>query len=517
MQRALTAIAVAAILLTNVPGVAGEPIWQMLMHDCRHSCQSKFNGPSRANIAWSTLSDRLFSGPVVVAEDGTIYAAGWLGFFGTSLLAFDGNGTLKWSLDCPNTTAGVCLGMDGSVYVPGGGLMALSPDGQLKWRGPNVGATTVGTDGTIYACGLSSFCALSPDGDVKWEYYTDGRKVRGPAVAANGNVYGLEDYWSPEIGRLLALDSKGKLLWEQAVSGFEVSDLLVAPDSSVIYYSRSQGILYCYGPNGELNWSFSTGMSFVPYDEAVAGDPCLGTSEDGTIYLVADRPWYVSKPNPPYESLFFALTSDGDPKWSLEIPGSPGSNMAIGANGTIYVGAIADGTTDTLFSFQPDGTENWRTEINGASDLVIGGEGVLYLADWGLTAIAEYGTIDISLLLDGSWYYAGDVVRLTVAGENMAPSTDVDFYLVMWDSQGNIYSWPTWEIGLSPGLQGIHIPYGTRWMLENFVELTLPTDSPPINRQARYWFAVALTKPGTMDFLCDPEVSRINFVANWAP
>lgn len=145
------------------------------------------------------------------------------------------------------------------------------------------------------------------------------------------------------------------------------------------------------------------------------------------------------------------------------------------------------------------------------------GEGVLYITDWGLTAIAEYGTIHINLLLDRSWYYGGNVMRLAVAGENMAPSTNADFYLVVWDFEGNIYSWPTWQPGVYPGMQDVHIPYGTRWMLEDFVALTLPTDSPPINRQARYWFAVALTRPGTMDFLCDPEIQKINFVADWLP
>ncbi|HUT03560.1 MAG TPA: PQQ-binding-like beta-propeller repeat protein [bacterium] len=512
MRRTVIITGIVIAALASAVSLAGEPIWQMMMHDCRHTCQSKFNGPSRANIAWRTLSDQLLSGPVVVAEDGAIYAVA----FPNGLFALDNSGALKWSQDC-NLPSSVALGNDGTVYVPCGALHAFSSRGELKWRGPGVQNITVGPDGTIYACTVSSFCALSTEGDVKWEYYTDGRKVREPAVAPNGNVYVLEDYWSLEDGRLLALDSKGNLLWEQAVSGFEVSDLLAASDSSVIFYSLSQGILYCYGPNGELNWSFSTGMSFVPYDEAVAGDPCLGTSEEGTIYLLADKPWYVSTPNPPYESLFFALTSAGDLKWSLEIPGSPGNNIAIGANGTIYVGAIAGGTSDTLFSFQPDGTENWRTEIGGASEPVIGGEGVLYISGWGLTAIADYGSMYIDLFLAQSWFYPGDSLSLTVAGENMGRSTDVDFYLVMWDIDGNIYSWPTWQPGVSPGLTDFHIPYGTRWTLESFAELTLPTDSPPINRQARFWFAVALTKPQTMEFLCSADMENINFVTNWRP
>jgi outer membrane protein assembly factor BamB len=52
---------------------------------------------------------------------------------------------------------------DGSIYVGGGSLFALAPDGTLKWEYPTrlpTWHTIVGRDGTVLATGDSTLFAI---------------------------------------------------------------------------------------------------------------------------------------------------------------------------------------------------------------------------------------------------------------------------------------------------------------------------------------------------------------------
>ena len=522
MPRALLVMVIVATALTSAVSLAGEPIWQMMMHDCRHSCQSSFNGPSRANIAWSTPLGGIANSPLTVSEDGTIYAVFTdYGTWSTSLWALTPGGDLKWSYDADLSVRNcAAIADDGTVYllVPRG-LYAFSPEGNIKWRQRRAAhhwsSPTIGPGGTIYAVNGFSVCSVNPDGTLNWESTIQEMLELPPLVAPNGNIYAIAWMRSTNQAKLFALDGAGKELWDYYVDGWDVCSLCVAQDSSVKFYSVAESALFSIEADGQLSWTFDTG----PAGPLGSTDVLLGIGDDETIYLIVGKP--EKEPGVPiYESTLFALTNKGQVKWSREIEGLPPmrwAGLAIAADGTLYVGVEDVGLAEVLYALDSDGNEKWRFQHDGASSPVIGGNGVIYLSHWNVSAIAEFGTIQINLLLDQTWYYTGDVLSLAVAGENMAPSTNVDLYLVMWDIDGNIYSWPTWQPGVHPGMRDVHIPYGTRWMLENFVELTLPAESPPINQQARYWFAVALTGPGTRDFLCDPEVRRINFVANWVP
>lgn len=136
----------------------------------------------------------LFLGGVSIGSDGTIYAASNL----PTLKAYRPDGSLKWTY----RAGGCCavgkastpaLAKDGTIYVGmningTGAMLALSPDGALRWHtsyGMEPTAPLIDRDGTIYYGGGSSAAslfALNADGSLKWQYDTSDGYVRTPAA-----------------------------------------------------------------------------------------------------------------------------------------------------------------------------------------------------------------------------------------------------------------------------------------------------------------------------------------------
>ena len=84
--------------------------------------------------------------------------------------------------------------------------------------------------------------------------------------------------------------------------------------------------LSAVSPNGSGLWSFGPTAGFT-ISQGVS--PAIGA--DGTIYIGAQG-------NTPEENLFFAVNPGGTEKWRLSTPTFALSAAAIGASGTIYVG-----------------------------------------------------------------------------------------------------------------------------------------------------------------------------------
>jgi hypothetical protein len=125
--------------------------------------------------------------------------------------------------------------------------------------------------------------------------------------------------------------------------------------------------LLAINSDGSLKWSFNTGA--INSEASAVG-------ADGTVYVGA---WG----NP---SNFFAVNPDGTLKWSFACDYNSGSSPAIGADGAIYFGA---GTN--LNALNPDGSLRWSFaippsggEVEGTSSSpAIGEDGTIYFADNG--------------------------------------------------------------------------------------------------------------------------------------
>ena len=126
-----------------------------------------------------------------IGDDGTIYVVSLDNY----LHAVNPNGTLKWKTNVGAGTSPT-IGQDGTIYAGYKTLHAINPvNGSVKWTF-NVGGTIRGgtpcnsADGTIYV-GTSDggeIIAINPDGTLKWRKEI-GEVESPPSIGANGNVY----------------------------------------------------------------------------------------------------------------------------------------------------------------------------------------------------------------------------------------------------------------------------------------------------------------------------------------
>lgn len=222
---------------------------------------------ANATVLWDyPVHPFLSGGTPALGPDGTIYvnlsATGENG----QIIALNPNGTIKWENSEYGFTTNPVVGADGIIYSGGyiynnddyrGALTAFSPDGKPIWHFyvPEVFCTEVGpaigTDGTIYFGTVrnewydqeASFYAVNPDGTLKWDYkiYRDGwpRICSTPTVDVNNNVYFCAD-----TGRCYAFDENGKKLWELLIEdGFELRGSPTILRDGLMVLPSSEGVL----------------------------------------------------------------------------------------------------------------------------------------------------------------------------------------------------------------------------------------------------------------------------------
>jgi outer membrane protein assembly factor BamB len=172
-----------------------------------------------------------------VARDGTVYVASSRG----NLHAFAPDGREKWIFDGGSRRAespvvapngDICF----SVEEAGGGrLFAVGPDGKRRWSrkcDDIVADPAVAADGTIYFCEFAGLRALDPRGQIKWTFPGRGG-LSDPLPGRAGVVY-----VSSSSGKLLALNDRGKKLWEYRTDSLSGSVDGVG-SNGVVYASTS--------------------------------------------------------------------------------------------------------------------------------------------------------------------------------------------------------------------------------------------------------------------------------------
>jgi outer membrane protein assembly factor BamB len=150
-----------------------------------------------------------------LAADGTIYIGSvgpGPGSNNGTLWAFDSTGAFKWKYNTGDydVRTSPAIDADGTIYFGTKGnfgyIIALNPNGTLKWQhasaddhmagiGTDVYASpAIGADGTIYSASESNwFYAFNPDGTLLWkdEKITPGGGVTwsSPAIASDGTLF----------------------------------------------------------------------------------------------------------------------------------------------------------------------------------------------------------------------------------------------------------------------------------------------------------------------------------------
>jgi hypothetical protein len=349
-------------------------------------------GPARANLKWSRYTGpneadivdygAVMSSPVVAA-DGTIY----VGVQGTGtvrggLLAFAADGTPAWHYDTGTqpVLSGAVVRADGSVVFVShdGTVIALEPTGTLRWStslgAPSNASPLVGPDGTLYVGSENGITALTSGGTVAWSQ---------PGCNVNGGGASLQPDGSIRYNcgsSLPVLLPSGAPSFSVPLSATDDAPIIsapptIGPDGAVWYSARTaSGIggvtmtatLYSYSPSAgfqkrEFDWSataMSNSPALMPNGNAVIGvpyhvsgsqgglaaAPIAGGSSvwgsygqgidaqpsvdvDGNVYFVAG-------------TTLVSVGPDGSPRWTAGLDSRVPFGIAIGGDGTLYVGTV---------------------------------------------------------------------------------------------------------------------------------------------------------------------------------
>jgi outer membrane protein assembly factor BamB len=345
----------------KAPGGLAETPWPMYRHDPLHSGKGGYSGPVApvTSYTWAAPVPSEFSSPAV-GIDRTIY----VGSQGSGLVAVNPDGQVKWKALTSDewVRSSPAIATDGTLYIglPSGVLHAVEPDGQDRWsrdlQGAIVSSPAVGDDGTIYIGALNTLYALTPGNQVKWKFSTLGAIYSSPAVGEDGTVY-----FGSEDGALYAVGPNGTQRWFAQTLGGVRSSPLVTDDT--VYVGSLDGYLYAINRNdGSVRWKFQA-------DRDVVSSPALGA--DGNVYFAS------------FSGTLYCLNSKGEKQWSVEtgevIEGSP----SVDKDGVIYIGTSSgDGVVGQLYAFDPEtGQQKWKLEGLSpiSSSPIIGADGTLYI------------------------------------------------------------------------------------------------------------------------------------------
>jgi len=192
----------------------------------------------------------------VVGADGTVY-------FGTDqeFHAVWPDGTEKWRYPMDAEMSTAAFGPDGTVYVLGDSLYALTPEGARKWamRG-GMGGVAVGSDGAIYYCtaGLydnGELAVRNPDGTLRNTFAVSGGAHGTPALASDGTAYIIAGE-----GIVCALDKAGAVRWWYKTGGLITCDVVLGP-AGTAYVRAHLG----RGPDCVYAINVPTGLADAPW------------------------------------------------------------------------------------------------------------------------------------------------------------------------------------------------------------------------------------------------------------
>lgn len=326
------------------PGSAG---W-MLGGGSRHLGQAPGAAPvAEPRLAWEVTVGGPIAATPLVGPDGTVY----FGSHDRSVYAVDKSGKQLWSVPTGDRVWSTpALSADGVLYVGSDDdtLYALDArTGAQRWtlrigacvpttgKGPGAvlcdvdGGVTLGLDGTIYVGG-DAVHAVTPEGKLRWRAATGGHVSSPPALSADGATV----YVGAQDGVIYALDSaSGVQRWSVRI-GDQIEPAPVVADDGTIYVGADDHKLYALAPTGEIKWSVITGLDVR---RAVAIGPT------GVVYLGS------------HDKKLYAIGADGVAAWTFTTAGKIHSSPVVAADGIILVAS----EDDRVYAVSPAGVLLW--------------------------------------------------------------------------------------------------------------------------------------------------------------
>jgi len=373
---------------------AGSP-WPMFRHNARHTGSSSYLGAQNSSLKWSYSIGGASSSPAIDL-DGTVYIAPH-----GKLLALNPNGTLKWFYDLPvgaishggkETYSSPAVDLDGTIYIGSvnhtgtaraGKFFAINPNGTLKWSYDIPASVdcspTIGLDGTIYFGAYAKVYAFNPNGTLKWSFsWGGGFHYSSPAIGPDSTIYiGWSNFGNMAKGELLALNQDGTLKWSYSTLGYVESSPAIGSDGTIYISSAGE---YNYAThkfyNARLYALNPNGTLKWSYIIGGVGyTSSPAIDSEETIYIGSRDP---GPPEGYYNSRLYAINPNGTLKWSYLTGRGISSSPTIGLDGTIYFGSQG-----MVYSLNPDGTLKWSysTGYIFRSELIISIDGTIYFSD----------------------------------------------------------------------------------------------------------------------------------------
>jgi len=205
----------------------------------------------------------------------------------------------------------------GRYTAYGSHVFALRPDGSVKWVYPPdkgeiietvFASPLVGDDGTIYIGtqsldvpeGSAQLLALTPDGELKWRFtdFQENAIIATPALTSQGLIivgtqHRLEAPYGGAIYALRDYGDRAELVWRYPSEGRFDLGMFASPlvdGADRIYFanerfpplqSQGAGTLRALSPEGSLLWEY-------PLPAEAHGS--LALAADGTLYVVTQYP-----------------------------------------------------------------------------------------------------------------------------------------------------------------------------------------------------------------------------------
>lgn len=372
--------------------------WPTVYRDARRTGRGAGAGPDTADVLWTYNAGSESDAWAVLGKEDEILC----GFHGKVVSIDAQSGAALWEFSTAGESAtACCVAEDGTIYFGAGTrIHALTPEGSEKWSyelGYKADEPVADLDGTVYAGSVGGkLVALNPDGTLKWEAKVEG-DIRTPAIGKDALYCGA----SPFV--LYAYDKKGYKLWECRPEGeiplygglYEWANSLdraAIGDDGTIYVGSlpypgyttagqaipgyavpAMGKLYAVSPQGQVLWKYQPQISGTSYLSVFT--PSIG--RDGTLYAGTSY-WRV-----------LAVDSHGRLLWEFNV--DRGERVcpsvyspSIGRDGLLYA-ATSGGK---MFCINPDGTEKWSYDSgspwlanmrsNGLTPPPLGKDGTLF-------------------------------------------------------------------------------------------------------------------------------------------
>ncbi|WP_232015929.1 S-layer homology domain-containing protein [Paenibacillus baekrokdamisoli] len=224
------------------------------------------------------------------------------------------------------------------------------------------GPPAVGSDSTIYLGNnyfafvgvVGSLTAVSRGGGKKWDYPLKDSLLFPPTIGPDGTVYIGEGSFSHLNGSFIALNPDGTKKWAAYIGAVDSRPVFGA--DGTVYANVRDGTLHALQPNdGTEKWVSKVGVTTTAY---------MAVGKDGTIYMgnVSDT--------------LFAVKPNGSIKWTYKAGGLVNTTPVVGSDGMIYVGA----DDSKLYAINPNGTKQWEYALGGTPfSPIIGTDGMIYV------------------------------------------------------------------------------------------------------------------------------------------